>query len=36
MFVLFYREMTDIELFLRDTAEKEAEAKSRLQVTAVS
>lgn len=29
---LFCREMVDIEHFLRETAEKEAEAKSRLQV----
>lgn len=29
---MFCREMVDIELFLRDTAEKEAEAKTRLQV----
>ena len=31
-FELFCRDMVDIERFLRETAEKEAEAKSRLQV----
>lgn len=30
---VFFREMVDIECFLRETAEKEVEAKSRLQVT---
>lgn len=30
--LLCVREMVDIECFLRETAEKEAEAKSRLQV----